>query len=181
MKAVEIYHFPGRCATVDDLLIEGIKSRKQLIREGKLEPLNTKGLFEDHLLNIYFQWFPPHLEANRKRYDWVSIEVGPEATDVFNREFRSHNDVAKYNASRMTLANYISQHERTKEMRKSLKPGQMIIWNPITAEPIIVGINDKRISDYTWQYLNEILVPGPVIPASEFKGYHKVEAIEETK
>ncbi len=176
MTMVEVYHFPGRGASVDDLLAEGLKSREQLIKEGKLEPLKARGLFDDHLSTIYFQWFPPHLESNRENCDWVSIEVNPERTDVFNREFRYHNDRAKYNASRMSLADYISQHEKTKEMRKDLEQGRMIVWNPLTAEPTIVGVDDKRVYDSRWQYLNEILVPRSVIPASELKRYHKAKS-----
>ena len=162
-------------ASVDDLLAEGLKSRKQLIKEGKLEPLSVRGLFDDHLSTIYFQWFPPHLEANRKNYDWVSTEVNPETTDVFNREFRYYNDWVKYDASRMSLADYISQHEKTKEMKQNLKLGEKIVWAPLTAEPTIVGIDDKRVYDSRWQYLNEILVPKSIIPASEIKRYHKVK------
>ena len=33
MAMVEVYHFPGRGASVDDLLAEGLKSRKQLIED----------------------------------------------------------------------------------------------------------------------------------------------------
>ena len=173
MAMVEAYHFPGRGASVDDLLVDGLKSREQLIKDGKLEPLGASGLFEDHLSIIYFQWFPPHLEANKENCDWISIEVDSERTDVFNREFRYHNDSAKYNASRMSLADYISQHEKTKELRNNLEPGKMIVWNPLTAEPTIVGLEDKRVYDSKWQYLNEILVPKPVIPVAELAGYHK--------
>lgn len=173
MTNVEIYHFPGRGASVDYLLTEGLKSREQLIREGKLEPLNVRGMFDDQLSMIYFQWFPPHLEANKKNCEWVSIEVDPKETAVFNREFRYHNDRANYNASKMGLADYISQHEKTKAIRPNVKPGQMIVWNPLTAEPLVVGVDDKRVYDSRWQYLNEILVSKSIIPASEFKGYNR--------
>jgi hypothetical protein len=175
MTMVEVYHFPGRGASVDDLLVDGLKSREQLIKEGKLEPLNASGLFDDHLSTIYFQWFPPHLETNRENCDWISIEVDSKRTDVFNREFRYHNDRAKYNASRMSLADYISQHEKTKELRTNIEPGKMIVWNPLTAEPTIVGVEDTRVYDSRWQYLNEILVPESVIPVAELAGYHKAQ------
>jgi hypothetical protein len=176
MAIVEVYHVPKRGASVDDLLAEGLKSRKQLIKEGKLEPLSSSGLFEDHLSTIYFQWFPPHLEANRENCDWVSTEVNPETTDVFNREFRYHNDRGKYKASRMSLTDYISQHEKTKELRKDLEPGKMIVWNPLTAEPTVVGVDDRRVSDSRWQYLNEIIFQKPVVPASELKGHYKARS-----
>ncbi len=176
MAMVEVYHFPGREASVDDLLAEGLKSRKQLIKEGKLEPLSASGLFDDHLSTIYLQWFSPHLEANRERYDWVSMEVNIETTNVFNCEFRYHNDRTKYNASKMSLADYISQHEKTKEMRKDLESGKMIVWDPLTAEPTLVGFDDKRFYNPIWQYLNEVLVQKSVIPASELKGHYKVKS-----
>ena len=173
MALVEVYHIPGRGASVDDLLVEGIKSREQLIKEGKLEPINGRGLFDDHLSTIYFQWFPPHLEGNKEECDWISIEVDPKTTYVHNREFRVNNDRPKYNASRMNLSDYIAQHEKTKGLRSSLKPGQMIVWNPITVEPTTVSVDDQRVYDYTWQYLNEVLVPRLFILTSEFKDYHK--------
>lgn len=174
MSKVEIYHTLGRKANIDKLLAEGLKSAKQLIDEGVLEDYSN-GLFGDHINNIYFQWFPPHLESNKESTDWVSIEVDSELTDVYNREFRFHRDIGKYNASRMKLSKYISQHEKTDEMREQVKPGQIIIWNPITAEPMIVSVDDRRVNDYTCQYLNEILVPELIIPPSEFAGYNKAK------
>lgn len=174
MARVEIYHIPGRGASVDDLLAGGIKSREQLIKEGKLEPLyDPRCLFDDHLSTIYFQWFPPHLETNKEECNLVSIEVDPETTYVHNREFRANNDRPQYDASRMSLSDYIAQHEKTKVMRGSVKPGQRIVWNPITAEPIIVSDDDKRVHDSTLQYSNEVLEPRPFIPRSELKNYHK--------
>ena len=176
MSKVEVYHCPGRGASVDDLLVDGLKSAKQLVQEGKIEDYGGSWMLPDHQDVIYFQWFPPHLEANGETRDWVSMEVNPEATDVYNREFRASGDLSKYRASRMNLADYISQHEKTKEMRENLEPGKMIVWNPLTAEPTVVGVDDRRVSDYTWQYLNEVLVPESIIPASRFKGYHKVQS-----
>jgi hypothetical protein len=133
-------------------------------------------MLPDHQRVIYFQWFPPHLEGNSKNRDWVSIEVNPESTYVNNSEFRASEDLAKWRDSRMSLADYIFQHEKTNEIRKHLEPDKMIVWNPLTAEPTVVGIDDRRVFDFTWQYLNEVVVPTSVIPASEFKRYHKAQA-----
>ena len=38
-----------------------------------------------------------------------------------------------------------------------------------------VRVDDKRVYYSRWQYLNEILVPKAVIPASEISGYHKAQ------
>jgi len=58
-------------------------------------------------------------------------------------------------------------------LRQDLEPGRIIVWNPLTAEPNIVGVDDGKVYDSRWQYLNEILVRIPVIPASELKGHHR--------
>ena len=114
------------------------------------------------------------LLVSETRKDVFGVDILVEY-NVYNREFRASGDLAKYQASRMSLADYISQHEKTKEMRNDLEPGKMIVWNPLTAEPTIVGVDDRRVSDSTWQYLNEVLVPKSLIPASELAGYHKAQ------
>ena len=196
----EIYHFPSKEVLVDDLLSEGLKSREQLIKEGKSNPVDMSNLFNDHLSNIYFQWLSPHLEIDMEKNNWVSIEVDSETTSVFNRELRPfitswipilmgvktkslHDYENKlcankyiYDASRMSLADYILQHKITKEMMQDLKQEQMIVWHPLTAKPIIIGVDDPRSVYPKWQYLNEILVPRSIIQSSEFKRYHKIKS-----
>ena len=174
MVMIEVYHRPGRGASVDDLLVDGLKSARTLIEEGKINDYSVYGMFSDHQKVIYFEWAPSHRESNMNACDWVSIELDSETTDVYNREFRFSGDLKKYRNSRMSLADYIFQHERTKEMREDLKPGQLIVWDPFTAEPSIVGIDDKRTSGSEWKSSNEILVPKSIILASEFRGYQKV-------
>ena len=148
MAIVEAYHFPGRGASVDDLLVDGLKSAKRLIEERKIDDYSSSWMLPDHQNMIYFQWFPPHLEANRNNCDWVSIEVNSESTDVYNREFRTSGDLRKYQTSKMSLTDYISQHEKTKEIKENLTLGGTIVWHPFTAEPVIVGIHDKRVSNH---------------------------------
>ena len=160
---------------MDDLLAEGLKSKDRLVEEGKMEPSGVKGLFYNQSFDIYFQWVPPHLEANKKDCDWVSIKVNPDSTSVFNMEFRFKIESRNYNNSKMSLADYISQHEKTEEMRQGLEQGKAIVWDPLKAEPTIVKAGDKRFHDSTWQYSNEILIPRDIIPASEFSGYHKAK------
>ncbi len=177
MSLIEIYHIPRRGATIDDLLSEGLKSARKLIEERKIKDYGGSWLFPDHKEVIYFQWFPPHLEFNREENDWISIEVDPQNTYVYNREFRVTREINKYRASRMKLSDYISKHEITKRIKKTLEPGKTIIWNPLTADPVVVNWDDERVSDFTWQYLNEIIIPATVIPPSEFKGYHKKNTV----
>lgn len=173
MSKVEIYHNLGRSAEMSVVLRDGLKSAKKLIEEGKLEDYSSSWMLENHINFIYFQWFPPHLrEYNIKNGTWVSIEVNPRKTFVFNREFRAKGDLSRYNASRMTLTNYIGQHEKTVVLKRQLKQGQTIIWDPITAEPLIVNSDDRRVSDYIWQYLNEVLIEKDIILPTEIKNYN---------
>jgi hypothetical protein len=172
MTNVRIYHVPGRGASVDDLIAEGLKPARLLVEERKLE-----GDWRNHMSltdqsSVYFQWVPPHLEPRfRETCDWVSIEVDPAAQNVYNREFRAHNDPRSYHNSRMPLADLIARHEEAAELRTTLKPGEIILLHPITAIPTTTSVDDPRTKDYRWLYLNEILVPGVVDP-SRFSEYH---------
>ena len=171
MKKIEIYHLPERGIGVSTILSEGLKSEEELIFEGKLDSQNAGELFKNHLSIIYFQWFPPHVETNGENIDWVSIKVDPEMTSVFNRELGYHNDMRKYVCSKMSLADYISKHERSKAIRQHLELGTMIVWNPLTAEPTIIRIDDDRAYDSRWQYSNEIPIQRSIIPPSELERY----------
>jgi hypothetical protein len=171
-KKVRIFHFPGRGSKIGQILEGGLKSRAKLIQEGKMEPINTKGIFPDHLSNIYFAWVPRHLKAKLKNLDWVAVDVDPHTTDVYNMEFRAKDDRESYKKSRITLAEYIEQHKKTADMRKNLKPGEMIIWKPFTAEPFVIKADEREKYGSEYQYLNEVLIKMPHLPPDFIKKYH---------
>ena len=206
MGFVEIYHFIGKEASIDKILKEGLKSRKQLILERDLESFEQTRLFSGHFSNIYFQWLSPHLEINLEECSWISIEVNPETTNVFNRELRpfifsyisryasselfKDNDFEdnargiwkKYALSEMSLSKYIFKHKKSRELKKNMKLGESIVYDPLTAEPTIISLNDPRKYFPIWMYFNEILIPKQIIRSSEFKNYHEsINQIKDSK
>ncbi len=200
MTMVEVYHFPGRGASVDDLLADGIKSARQLIKEGKIEDYSGSCMQPDHLDNIYFQWIPSKddfptgwifdwIRDEMEKRGYLSIGVNPETTFVYNREFRAKGNPAKYSSSRMTLSNFIKKIEVARELLKE-NDSSNVFLDPISAQPRIMPY-DQQVRSFaeltsfkkgydpvnasSWQYLNEILVPKSVIPVAELAGYHKAQ------
>ena len=172
MAMVEVYHSLGNHVSIDTVLDEGLKSRKRLIEEGKLKPTGDM-LFHDQNELIYFRWMNPDF-ARGLDSPLISIEVDPASAKVFNAEFRYDADRGLYLASEMPLSKLIEKKE-TGEAMKGTVPGKFVVYNPTTAEPTLVDFNDARVSDRHWIYSNEIPVRRDVIPASEFRNYHKPE------
>lgn len=173
MAMVEVYHSLGNHVSLDIILSEGLKSRRRLIEEGKLKP-TSKLLFPDQNELIYFRWMNPDF-ARTLTSLWVSIEVDPKTANVFNAEFRYDADRGLYAASGMPLSELIEKEERGEAMKGTV-PKKFVVYNPTTAEPTLVDFNDARVSDRHWIYSNESPVRRDVIPASEFKYYHKPES-----
>ncbi len=107
---VEIYHSLSRHVTIDTILDEGLKSRRRLVEEGKLKP-TSELLFPDHMNSIYFRWWNP-IFARTTNTPWVSIDVDPQKTKVFNAEFRYDINRELYLASEMLLSELIEKKER---------------------------------------------------------------------
>ncbi len=173
MAMVEVYHSLGNHVSIDAILNEGLKSRRKLIEEGKLE-LTGDMLFPDQNEFIYFRWMNPNF-ARTLNTAWVSIDVNPETAKVFNAEYRYDADSGLYLASEMSLLKLIEKKERGEGMKGTV-PGKFVVYHPITADPTLVDFNDARVSDRHWIYSNESLVKRDVIPASEFKNYHRAKS-----
>ena len=157
---VEIYH-AIITGPVDEILQEGLKSVEQLVKEGKLkQPI--PGFLPDQFSNIYFRYWDEKF-ASETKCPWASIEVNPETTFVHNSILRENQDLQGYTASRMPLAEYIKRLNMAVQMRTQAP----VIVDCITAEPKFA---DSQSGSLTANgYSNEILIPRPIIPASEFK------------
>jgi hypothetical protein len=173
MAIVEVYHSLGNHVSIEAILKEGLKSRRKLIEEGTLKQTSDL-LFPDQNEIIYFRWMNPDF-ARGLDTAWVSIEVNPKTAKVFNAEFRYDADRRLYLASEMPLSELIEKKERGEAMKGTV-PGKFVVYNLITAEPTLVDFKDARVSNRHWIYSNEIPVKRDVIPASEFKTYHRAES-----
>ena len=173
MTQIEVYHSLGKHVSIDTVLAEGLKSRKKLIEEGKLEPTSNL-LFLDQNELIYFRWMKPDF-ARSLNSSWISIGVDSEAAKVFNAEFRYHIDKGLYHASAMSLSELVEKKQRGEAMKGTV-PGKFVVYNPTTAEPTLVDFSDSRVNDCHWIYSNEIPVRKDVIPASEFREYQRAES-----
>ena len=167
---VEIYHSLGQHITIHSILTEGLKSRKELVEEGKLEPVSQM-YGPEHMNQIYFRWWNSTFARTRDT-PWISIDVDPQKTKVFNAEYRYDADKNLYLASEILLSELIEKKERGEAMKGTI-PLKGVTYHPLTAEPMLVDIDDERISDRHWFYSNEITIPRDVIPPTEFKDYHR--------
>ncbi|VVB81389.1 Uncharacterised protein [uncultured archaeon] len=151
---------------VDEILREGLKSVEQLVKEGRLKQPRSPGFLPDQFSNIYFRYCNEKF-LSEARCPWVSLEVNPETTFVHNLRLREDRDLQGYNASRMPLAEYIKRLHEAIQMRTQTPPGKTVIVDCITAEPRFAELQSGSL--LTAGYSNEILIPRPIIPASEFK------------
>ena len=173
MAMVEVYHSLGNHVSIDTVLDAGLKSRRGLIEEGKLKRTSDL-LFPDQNELIYFRWMNSNF-ARRLDTAWVSIGVDPKTTKAFNAEFRCDANNGLYHASEMPLSELIEKKERGEAMKGAVR-GKFVVYNPTTAEPTLVNFSDPRVSDRHWIYSNETPIRKDIIPASEFKDYHRAKS-----
>jgi hypothetical protein len=173
MAQVEVYHSLGSQVSIETVIAEGLKSRRILIEEGKLEPTSNLLLRDQNEL-IYFTWMNPDFASSLNSLG-VSIYVDSEKAKVFNAEFRYSVNKKLYLASELPLSELIEKKEKGEAMKGTI-PGKSVVYNPTTAEPTLVELSDARVNDRHWIYSNEIPVRRDLIPASEFKSYQRTES-----
>ncbi len=184
---VRVYHSVSDDEALQRIRKHGLMNARELFRCG-LTDRDPSKIFE--LLNdghdiISFQFLP---EAPLPEAPCVGFDVDPNTTYVYNRAYRWDNNLVKYNASKISLADYIMLKKQAAELSRKATQGQRVIFDPYTAKPFYVSTKDKRYYDpdesSDWQlyitdpmlkpdtarhylYLNEIIVPTPCIPPNQ--------------
>ena len=193
---VEIFHITT--SSLDLILSEGLKTKNQLLKESKNHEYMRSGVFEDHYDTLFFQWYKKGLKPNLffESSNWVSIDVDPDKTFVYNRELRPYflsylpkmddtdnydstqkfKDLRqKYESSKILLSEFIKHSNQFIELQSAIDETKTIIRNPLTSEPLIVNINDERQWYPGYAYFNEILIKTPTLEPSEFKRHNSAK------
>ncbi len=118
---------------------------------------------------LYFEFIPGITKENTPE-NHVAIETSLQKTFVYNGSllegFLPGRFINYYNMSCMLLSTYIERLSLVSATQ--LQPDQTIIFNPITAEPMIVSVNDERVLknlDYRFQ-------PPKNLNSNEFEPHH---------
>lgn len=118
---------------------------------------------------LYFEFIPGITKENILE-NHVAIETSLQKTFVYNGSLLEGvlpgRFINYYNMSCMLLSTYIER--LTLVSAAQLQSDQTIIFNPITAEPMIVSVNDKRVLknlDYRFQ-------PPKDLNSNEFEPHH---------
>jgi len=190
---VLICHSVGRGGNIQDVLRNGLMTYNELFRRGlsKEEPPRNCGLLCDQYDVIYFDYSPRVTKENCPAGS-VCIAVDPHATYVYNREFRFDANYTRYQMSRVLLADYMKRRRKADRMRHASKPGQVVVFDPFTAEPFYVAGTDPRARDLSigpfgsfilpgqiehrhYLYHNEVIISRNNIPREEFVCYKERE------
>jgi len=105
---------------------------------------------------IYFKFIPKVTKDNIP-LDYVGLMVNPDKTWVYNGSFLdgvlSEKFREFYGRSRMSLSNYIRVQDKSAKVmlgkytfqKIRIRDDQLVIFDPITADPMIVSIDDERV------------------------------------
>jgi hypothetical protein len=114
---VLIYHIALSEEVTKEIARSGLKSRRRLAEEGRSSgDLPSSPGFEDQSEIVYFQWLSPDMEnAVRENHSGVCMDVDPDRVFVHNQFLRGI-DRREYEASRMTLAEFMRKCVRDKRL-----------------------------------------------------------------
>lgn len=166
------------------ILKDGLKSKAQLIKEGLIDPLPVKGIFSDEHKNIYFWATLDNINLQYKNI--VAINVDPSEVYVFNSQLRGAVAYFEYEASKMTLKEYLEKKEKYDQLEESISNSTeqyRVIEHSLTAEPIIIQSarsNNKNFGFMYDGYSAEVLIPASNIPSSYFSLYTKINNENDT-
>ncbi len=176
---VRVYHVIGRGGTLDSVRVHGLLTHNEAFKKGvtQQKPIPRNSLsgvpWTDQSDLIYFKWEP----SPPKSMQSVGLDVDPNTTYVRNRELRGgrFNNIGGYQSSTTLLADYIARRKEGEELSKTLRPGQIIAYDPYTSKPFAVNGDDLRLesslrympSAEHYYYPNEITFSVPCIPAKE--------------
>ncbi|MFH1174011.1 MAG: hypothetical protein V1725_02690 [archaeon] len=182
-KGIEIFHFLRPEVKLDDILAEGLKTRDQLVKEGKIAPREGSyraGPFRDDV--VYFTYPRNDRQlANLYAEPWVSILVSPAAF-VHNAEarishlrrdrFQEEDELERrqqrtYAETMLTLSDFV-QRSKLSDPHKG-HPGRLSGLHPFTAYPCGLWLDsDHHLMNVGYCY-NEIIIPRTVTPKEFFR------------
>jgi hypothetical protein len=155
----------------------GLKSKSQLIKEGVRQQEPVQGIFSDEHDNIYFWGVKDYGPDDRIKY---SVKVDPDNTYVYNAQFRGSVDYFLYQASRMTLSNFLDKNAKSRELNAKITEGGLdkkveVINHPLTAEPVLINIEQTPIPTYCLEgYGAEVAYNSNIIPSTNFAVYPQI-------
>jgi hypothetical protein len=185
-ETVRMFHCT--CKEIAEIiLIDGLKSRAQLAKEGKAEIGDFRPT-SNHYESVFFQWKNPARLRKVKSGLWynldesffnycVAIEVDPNTTMVYNPNLRMrdafelnrdyYSNIEKreetYSQSGMLLKKYIEKDKRSSQM--ICIDGGRVYRHPFTADPVCLPINSVDWTEFNW---NEHTIQRDRIDPSEF-------------
>ena len=154
----------------------GLKSKNQLIKEGMRKELPVKGIFSDEHENIYF-W--PTIGFIDRNSPFIAIKVNSDEVYVYNSRLRGKVDYFAYEASKMTLSQYLERHENNMQIRHDISGLDSVLTllkHRITAKPLFIQAADKyldQLDQYYQEYSPEVVIPANIIPNNYLALYGK--------
>jgi len=159
-----------------EIMSEGLKSRKKLSEEGRMNLQDDGSYFTNQPQYIYFKPIPEQRLTVFEGSNLIAIKVDPSDISVFNMEFRPYGNLSGYILSQRPLltciSNILSHDDDTSRMPgyyKSLDPfTSRVVYkqsesNGFSGGRFFCG-NDlnKRVPD---SYFPEVLCSEEHIPA----------------
>lgn len=172
---VLLLHIIRRGGNLESVRKHGLLTLNELYKRGLTDhdPSRNNGLMSDQHDVIYFSY---NTDVHVDNANYVQIEVDPDSTYVYNREFRYINKPHSYYSSKALLRTYIENKEKAEEMRRVAPLGKVVIFDPLTSMPFYVDSLDLRFSSQgndidvvnsIYLYLGEIIFHQKSIPPEE--------------
>ena len=165
--------YPTDKKNISTILKKGLRSRKQLMKEGRADSIEYKFL-SDKILFFYIDLIrlkPVYGEDKVWKFKnfktdmrFVAIEVNPDTTYVYNSNWVRRSKVRR---SKLTLSLFIKQLNKKKELEKSRVSGEIVIVSPYNAKPKIVSEFSHLLTMPNWNYNHEVCISKNIIPSGK--------------